>query len=180
MQWASVEHGKNRRAVEGRVGFTHRDARRNRRAGAPKRAIHALPSPPSSLLSTCPIRVHSWFYYSPFRVFRGYECLFFFVSIRVHSWFISTSGDARRNRRAGAPKRANHALPSTLSSLLSTCSIRVHSWFKNVFRVFRVFRGFLSSTSGDARRNRRAGAPKRANHALPSTLSSLLPTLYYP
>ena len=115
LQWASVEHGKKCRAVEGRVGFTHSDARRNRRAGALKRANHALPSPPSSLLSTCSIRVHSWFYYSPV------SCI---------TWFISTSGDARRNRRAGAPKRANHALPSPPSSLLSTleahCKVTTH------------------------------------------------------
>ena len=73
LQWASVEHGKKCRAVEGRVGFTHSDARRNRRAGALKRANHALPSPPSSLLSTCSIRVHSWFKngFRVFRVFRG-------------------------------------------------------------------------------------------------------------
>ena len=223
LQWATVEHGKNCRAVEDREKNHTGNARHNCRAGAPKRANHALPSTHSSLLSTCPIRVHSWFknVFRVLRVFRGFlpppsgdarrnrragapkranhalpsplSSLLSTCPIRVHSWFknafrvfrvfrgflSSTSGDARRNRRAGAPKRANHALPSPLSSLLSTCPIRVHSWFKNAFRVFRVFRGFLSSTSGDARRNRRAGAPKRANHALPSTLSSLLPTLYY-
>ena len=40
--------------VKGRE--THRNARRNCRAGAPKRANHALLSPPYSLLATCPIR----------------------------------------------------------------------------------------------------------------------------
>ena len=56
-------------------------------------------------------------------------------------------------------------------------SIRVHSWFYYLpFRVFRVFRGFLPPTSGNARHNCRAGAPKRASHALLSTFSSLFST----
>ena len=39
------------------------------------------------------------------------------------------------------------------------------------------FRGFPSPYSRDAWRNRRAGAPKRAIHALPSPFFSLLPSL---
>ena len=85
------------------------------------------------------------------------------------------------NRRAGVPKRANHALLSSLFSLLSakkySWSIRVHSWFSPLLPTpYSPFRGFLLSYSGDARRNRRAGAPKRANHALLSPLFSLLST----
>ena len=77
--------------------------------------------------------------------------------------FVSIRGsfsprDARQKCRAGAPTRANHALPSALSSLLST----------------------LGYSSTVARQNCRAGAHTRANHALPSTLSSLLPTLGSP
>ena len=120
LQWASVEHGKNCRAVEGRVGFTHRDARRNHRAGAPKRANHALLSSPFSLFPmnnySCPIRVHSWFYYLPFRVFRVFR-----------GFLPPTSGNARRICRAGALKRASHALLSTFFSLLSTYRTLTHS-----------------------------------------------------
>ncbi len=54
------------------------------------------------------IRVHSWFCYSPF------SC------ISCVSWFIPSSMNARQNRRAGAPKRANHALLSTFFSLFPT------------------------------------------------------------
>ena len=99
---------------------------------------------------------------------------------------LSAAGAARledkkthRRRAAESPRgRAQARQPrTTFSSLLSTLYLP-HSWFKNVFRVFRVFRGFPTSASGDARRNRRAGAPKRANHALPSPHSSLLSTVY--
>ena len=52
LQWASVERGNY--AVR----------------GAPKRASHALSSPPSSLFPTSvSIRVHSWFYFSSFVYF---------------------------------------------------------------------------------------------------------------
>ena len=75
------------------------------------------------LLLVC-IRVYSWFYYSPFRVFRAFRGLNdFYYSCP----FVSISGsfpsmDARRNRRAGALERAIHALPSPFSSLLPTWS----------------------------------------------------------
>ena len=99
---------------------------------------------------------------------------------------LSTAGAARledkkthRRRAAESPRgRAQARQPrTTFSSLLSTLYLP-HSWFKNVFRVFRGFRGFLPPTSGDARRNRRAGAPKRANHALPSPPFSLISNVY--
>ena len=79
-------------------------------------------------------------------------------------------GQKKHRRRAQARQPR-----TTFSSLLSTLYLP-HSWFKFVFRVFRVFRGFPTSTSGDARRNRRAGALKRANHALPSPPYPLLST----
>ena len=70
------------------------------------------------------------------------------------------TGDARRNRRAGAPKRAIHALPSPSDG------------------IRRASREDREIHTGDARRNRRAGAPKRAIHALPSPLFSLFSTSY--
>ena len=72
-------------------------------------------------------------------------------------------------------------------------SIRVHSWFKIVFRVFRVFRGsklffvcfvlfvvsFLppQATRGGIAARARNGSPLQSDHALPSPPSSLLSTL---
>ena len=74
--------------------FSSEDAWRNRRAGAPTRAIHALSSSPFSLLPTveahCKVSKHYPLHSSPY------------------------SRDAWRNRRAGAPTRAIHALPSSL------------------------------------------------------------------
>ena len=99
---------------------------------------------------------------------------------------LSAAGAARledkkthRRRAAESPRgRAQARQPrTTFSSLLSTLYLP-HSWFKFVFRVFRVFRGFLPPTSGDARRNRRAGASKRANHALPSPPFSPISNVY--
>ena len=43
--------------------------------------------------------------------------LFHLSCISCISWFIPSSTYARRKRRAGAPTRASHALPSTLFSL---------------------------------------------------------------
>ena len=96
LQWASVEHGKNCRAVEGRVGFTHSDARRNRRAGAPKRANHALPSSPSSLFSTCPIRGSKMFFVC-FVYFVVQNCV---SCVSCFSWFPSSH---LRRRAAESP-----------------------------------------------------------------------------
>ena len=77
LQWASFEHGRIAVPVRGQREKPHRDARRFCRAGAPKRASHALLSTFFSLLPmknySCPIRVHSWFYYSTFRVFRVFR-----------------------------------------------------------------------------------------------------------
>ena len=65
-----------------------------------------------------------------FRVFRGYDYLFSFVSIRVHSWFISHLG----RRAAESPcGRAQARQPcTTFSSLLPTlyfgshCKVTTH------------------------------------------------------
>ena len=72
---------------------------------------------------------------------------------------------------------------------LQWASVKEEGLNHGFFRVFRAFRGlndfyyscpfvFISGSfpSMDARRNRRAGAPTRAIHALPSTLFSLFPT----
>ena len=69
----------------------------------------------------------------------------------------------------GRPLQSDHALLSPLFSLLSTHHFVVQNRFFVCFVFFVV-----SFHSGDARRNRRAGAPTRANHALPSPLFSLL------
>ena len=69
----------------------------------------------------------------------------------------------------GSPLQSDHALLSPLFSLLSTHHFVVQNRFFVCFVFFVV-----SFHSGDARRNRRAGAPTRANHALPSPLFSLL------
>ena len=77
----------------------------------------------------------------------------------------------RGRRRAGAPTRANHALPSPLFfplPLKKQCA--------SVERGRRrAGRGQRRIHTGIARRFCRAGAPTRANHALPSPLFFLLP-----
>ena len=154
LQWASVEHGKNCRAVEGRK--THRDARRNRRAGAPKRATtHYL------LLPTL------YFLLAPFVV-------------HLHL----------RRRAAESPcGRAQARQPrTTFFSLLSTLyekifvSIRVHSWFKIVFRAFRGSNMFFVCfvcfvVSLLPHRATRGGIAVRARPSAPTTHYFLLPTL---
>ena len=96
-----------------------------------------------------------------------------------HSWFISTSGNARHNCRAGAPERANHALPSTLFSLLSLKKdipgpfVSIRGSIIPPFVPFVLF--VVQPHSMDAWQNCRAGAPTRAIHALPSSPSSLFP-----
>ena len=101
-------------------------------------AARARPSAPSThyLLLSSPYSLLS----CPFVSIRGSEFFVSFVSfvvqsIRAHSCpfvVLSFSMDARRNRRAGAPKRAIHALPSPFFSLLPTfVPIRAHSWFKS-------------------------------------------------
>ena len=111
LQWASVEHGDS--AVR----------------GAPKRASHALPSPPSSLFPT-------------FVSIRGsiIPPFVLFVLFVVSSSSMDGRAQARQPRTIfssllpiphygsrgnpavrGAPKRASHALPSPPSSLFSTC-----------------------------------------------------------
>ena len=88
---------------------TQMDAWQNCRAGAPTRAIHALPSPLSSLFP-----MGNW-----------------------HSWFIPSSMDARRICRAGAPTRAIHALPSPPSSLFPTLhSLLLPSPYSLLFFLF--------------------------------------------
>ena len=59
------------------------------------------------------------------KLFVSHSCpfvvlLFHLSCISCISWFIPSSTYARRKRRAGAPTRASHALPSTFFSLLST------------------------------------------------------------
>ena len=115
----------------------------------------------------------SWFDpFMPIRVFRG----------SIHSCpFVSISGSLLLNGRA----QARHPR-TTFSFLLPTPYFRAHSCpfvVLSFFRVFRVFRGSIHSCplvvlsfSMDAQRNRRAGAPKRAIHTLPSPFFSLLPT----
>ena len=113
--------------VRGQREKPHRDARRNRRAGAPKRANHALPSSP---------------FFPTFSLFWLFPTCFFPIfpiitvgkrpvaRISCFSWFIPSSLYARRNCRAGAPMRASHALLSTLFSLLPTldahCKVTTH------------------------------------------------------
>ena len=64
---------------------------------------------------------HEYYIFRVFRAFRGLNDFYYscpFVSIRGSP----SPMDARRNRRAGALERANHALPSPFSSLLPTAS----------------------------------------------------------
>ena len=97
---------------------------------------------------------------------------------------LSAAGAARledkkthRRRAAESPRgRAQARQPrTTFLSLLSTCPIRGS---KMLFVCFVLFVVSLPPTSGDVRRNRRAGAPKRANHALPSPPFSLISNVY--
>ena len=92
----------------------------------------------------------------------------FAASLLPTQW---TRGETATRARPRAPSK-HYPLPSSPFSLLSPLVIQL-------FVPFRVFRGSPppSSYSEDAWRNRRAGAPKRAIHALPSTFFSLLPTL---
>ena len=164
LQRASVEHGKKCRAVEGRKTHRRRAAESpcgRAQARQPRTTFYPLFPPPLKKSTGLPLSAAK-------------------NAVRLEG----RAGFTHRRRAAKSPCGRAQARQSrtTFSSLLPFpyeikifVSIRVHSWFKNVFRVFRVFRGFPTSTSGDARRNRRAGAPKRANHALPSTLFSLLP-----
>ena len=109
--------------------------------GSPLHSGHALPSPFFSLLPTveahCIVATHYLLLSSPF-------------SLLV---VLSFSMDARRNRRAGAPKRAIHALPSPFFSLLPTFPIS-----GSIIIPFVYFRGSSppSSSSEDARRFRHA------------------------
>ena len=78
---------------------------------------------------------------------------------------------------SGCPLHSGHALPSPFFSLLPTleahCIVTTHlPLLSSPYSLLVVL-----SFSMDARRNRRAGAPKRAIHALPSPFFSLLPTL---
>ena len=97
------------------------------------------------------------------------------------SWFPS-SMYARHDCRAGAPERANHALPSTLFSLLSFkkdirgpfVSIRGSIIPPFVYFVYFVVHPFLNvRTAIFAVLN---GSPLHSDHALLSTFSSLLST----
>ena len=145
LQWASIEHGrcravrrqKNTQATRGEIAVRARPS-------APT-THYLLPSFPSSLkkstglpLSTAKIAVRlegrAGFTHrrraakSPCGRAQARQPRTTFYPLLPtlylpHSWFISTSGDARRNRRAGAPKRANHALPSSLYPLIPTYAI---------------------------------------------------------
>ena len=91
-----------------------------------------LPSPPYSLLKK---------YSCPFVSIRG-SIICPFVVFVVSFLNVRTAIFAVLN---GSPLHSDHALLSTLSSLLSFkkifVSIRVHSWF--YYLPFRGFRGFL-------------------------------------
>ena len=139
--------------VKGRE--THRNARRNCRASAPKRANRALLSPPYSLLATCPIRGSS-----PPQATHGA------IAVRA---------------RPSAPT-THYLLPSPPYSLLKkySWSIRVHySWFYYLpFRGFRGFRGFLPQcTHGDSAVQARPSAPT-THCLLPSSPYSLLKKIF--
>ena len=94
------------------------------------------------------------------------------------SSLLSTFSYRAANAARGALKRAIHALPSALSSLLPTLGSPLHS----VHALPSALSSLLSTlgySSTDARQNCRAGAPTRANHALPSPPFSLLSTLSF-
>ena len=116
------------------------------------------------------------------------------------AWMARLGAPARRFRRAAPVCESHSTLYRTAILPCSTeahCKVSTHYFLpsppyslqKNIRGPFVSIRGsplfsllpahhfVVSFHSGDARRNRRAGAPKRANHALPSPLSSLLPTL---
>ena len=135
--------------------------------GSPLHSDHALLSTLFSLLST--------FVFFPIITIRKRPA----ERISCFSWFIPSSMDARRDCRAGAPKRANHALLSTFFSLLSTfVFFPIITIRKRPAERISCFSWFIPS-SMDARRDCRAGAPKRANHALLSTFFSLLSTFVF-
>ena len=80
--------------------------------------------------------------------------------------------DARRNCRAGAPERANHAPPSPLSSLISTCPIRGSIIPPFVYFVYFVVHPLLNVRTAELPCGRaRARQPRTA-------FSLLLPILY--
>ena len=111
--------------------------------GSPLQSVHALPSPFFSLLTTleahCIVSTHYLLLSSPFSLLScplvsisgsiiiPFVYFVFFVVFPPPS---SYSEDAWRNRRAGAPKRAIHALPSPFFSLLPTleahCKVTTH------------------------------------------------------
>ena len=116
------------------------------------------------------------------------------------AWLARLGAPARRFRRASPVCESHSTLYRTAILPCSTeahCKVSTHYFLpsppyslqKNIRGPFVSIRGsplfsllpahhfVVSFHSGDARRNRRAGAPKRANHALLSPLSSLLPTL---
>ena len=122
------------------------------------------------------IRVHSWFYYSPFRAFRafrGFECF-----IRVPSWV--------------------NQYPPGLRFFIFVCFVYLVVQFVVLLHScpFVSIRGSIRGSiippfvsfvcfvvhpyPMDAWQNCRAGAPTRAIHALPSSPSSLFPTYQKP
>ena len=157
LQWASIERGRCR-AVR---------RQKNTQATRGGIAVRARPSAPTThyLYPLFP---------PPLKKSTGLPLSTAKIAVRLEG----RAGFTHRRRAAESPcgRAQAHQPRTTFFSLLSTLYLP-HSWFYYLpFRVFRVFRGFLPPTSGDARRNRRAGAPKRANHALPSSPYPLIPT----
>ena len=154
MQWASVGHGRCR-ALQRTERDLHRDRAASAVRGAPTRAIHALPSYPSSLLPTleahCKVATHyllipppySLLYAVSVRRARQMPCL-----AEDREGFTQGSRGICRARRAharhprttflsllpspyfGSPLHSGHALPSYPSSLLPTleahCIVATH------------------------------------------------------
>ena len=99
LQWDSFEHGRCR-GVRGRERIIY-----GTRGGSDARARHPRTT-----------------FFPMKKLFVSHSCPFVVLLFHLSciSWFIPSSTYARRKRRAGAPKRAIHALLSTFFSLLPT------------------------------------------------------------